>query len=92
MSTIFNFAERVNKEFPQISVDALVALYLEVLEAEESETEKVETEKVEPEKVENAPDKPTCKHVYLKGKNAKKQCTTKVKGGGEFCGKHKNTS
>jgi hypothetical protein len=32
---------------------------------------------------------PTCKHVFIKGRNAKTQCKTIVKGGGEYCCKHK---
>ena len=31
----------------------------------------------------------TCKHKFLKGRNANTQCKTKVKSGGEYCSKHK---
>ena len=30
----------------------------------------------------------TCKHVFLKGKNANTQCKVKVKEGSEYCNKH----
>ena len=32
---------------------------------------------------------PTCKHMFLKGKKANTQCKTKVKGGNDYCSKHK---
>jgi len=32
---------------------------------------------------------PTCKHTFLKGKKAKTQCKTKVKGDNDYCSKHK---
>lgn len=95
MTTILKFSERVNKEFPQISVDALVSIYLDMVETEEKfeSTELIPEKKAEAVEVvpeEKANDNPTCKHKYLKGKNANKQCTTKVKGGGDYCSKHKN--
>jgi hypothetical protein len=31
-----------------------------------------------------------CKHVYIKGVKANTQCKIKVKGGGEYCSKHKH--
>jgi hypothetical protein len=33
-----------------------------------------------------------CLHRYIKGKNANSQCTTMVKGEGEFCSKHKKSA
>jgi hypothetical protein len=30
-----------------------------------------------------------CQHMYVKGKNANTQCVTTVKGGGDYCSKHK---
>lgn len=33
-----------------------------------------------------------CLHRYIKGKNANSQCTTMVKGDGEFCSKHKKSA
>ena len=32
---------------------------------------------------------PTCKHRFLKGRNANTQSKTKLKGSGEYCSKHK---
>lgn len=33
-----------------------------------------------------------CLHRYIKGKNANSQCTTMVKGDGDFCSKHKKSA
>lgn len=35
------------------------------------------------------PKPKACQHMYTKGKNTNTQCTTKVKGEGDYCSKHR---
>jgi len=76
---VLKFAQRVNEAFPEIPINDLIEIW-EGLDEEPS----VEGLDEEP-TVKN----PTCKHKFLKGRNANTQCKTKVKGVGEYCSKHK---
>jgi hypothetical protein len=67
--------KRVNKAFPEISVDDLLAIW-ENIDVEDSTDS-------------SGDEAPTCKHMFIKGRNANTQYKTKVKGGGEYCSKHK---
>jgi carbamate kinase len=75
-TVVHNFAQKINELIPEISVDTLVAMWDEILVDQESETPKVEALS-------------TCKHVFLKGKQASIQCKIKVKDGAQYCSKHK---
>lgn len=68
--------------FPEIPVDALLAIW-----EEPSVEDPAPTEINDPEPSGEDPA-PTCKHNSPKGRNANTQCKTKIKGGGEYCSKH----
>ena len=72
---IFKFAKRVNELIPEVSVDAIIEVWDNIEDSDQDSETKVEN--------------PTCKHMYIKGKNANSKCKRKVKGGGEYCSKHK---
>jgi len=76
---VHKFAQRVSEVFPEIPVDAVLAIW------EEIDDPSVEGPIPEYPKVEV----PTCKHMFIKGRNANTRCKTKVKGGAEYCSKHK---
>ena len=76
---VLKFAQRVNEVFPEIPVDALLAIW------EEIDDPSVEGPIAKDPKLEA----PTCKHMFIKGRNANTRCKTKVKGGVEYCSKHK---
>jgi len=56
-------------------VDALIAIWEEIDKPDQELDRKVEA--------------PTCKHKFLKRRNANTQYKTKVKEGGEYCSKRK---
>jgi hypothetical protein len=68
LEKIIKFAQRVNEMVPELSVDALLAMWEETDQDQEVST---------------------CKHMFLKGKNANTQCKMKVKGDVKYCSKHK---
>ena len=71
---ILKFAQRVNEVVPELSVDALIEMW-EAIDQDCDPDQDSPT--------------PTCKHMFLKGKKANTQCKTKVKGGNDYCSKHK---
>jgi len=71
---ILKFAQRVNEVVPELSVDALIAMW----------------EEIDQNPADIAEESKTCKHKFLKGKKANTQCKTKVKGDGDYCSKHKH--
>jgi len=73
VTKILKFAQRVNEISPELSVDAITALW----------------EKIDQEPTDVAEESKTCKHNFLKGKKANTQCKTKVKGDSDHCSKHK---
>ena len=75
LEKILKFAQKVSEVFPEIPVDALLEMWKEI---------------DDPEPIVEAEEIPTCKHMFLKGRNANTQCKWKVKGGGEYCSYHKN--
>jgi hypothetical protein len=70
---ILKFAQRVNEISPELSVDALIALW----------------EKIDQEPADIAEESKTCKHKFLKGKKANTGCKKKVRGDSDYCIKHK---
>jgi hypothetical protein len=89
---MLKFAQKVNEIFPEIPVDELIAL---------SDPATWFTQKVNElnpkipaneliamwEEIAAIPFA-TCKHVFLKGKNANTQCKVKVKEGSVYSNKH----
>jgi len=72
---VLKFVQRANEVIPEIPTDVLLAIWEEIDDPDQ-----------EPSVEDPAP---TSKHKFLKGRNANTQCKKKVKGGGEYCSKHK---
>jgi len=71
---IIKFIHRVKEAVPELSVDALIEMWEKIDQDSDSN--------------QDSPT-PTCKHEFRKCKKANTQCKTKVKGGNDYCSKHK---
>ena len=79
---ILELAQKINDAFNNIPVNAILSIWcvLKDLPLSTFDDNEATVEKVAPK---------TCQHMYIKGAKANTQCKVKVKGGGEFCSKHK---
>jgi len=86
---VLKFAQRVTEAFPQIPIDALLKIWCYQQEMDIAMFSMYQEEDLtSPAKVEEE-EGFTCKHKFLKGRNANTQCKTKIKWDGEYCSKHK---
>jgi hypothetical protein len=104
---IFKFAKKVKEEFPQIPIDEMLAIWCKQQQicgfeipsldndSEDSVTDSGANAFSVTDSGVNAflvtEENKICQPMYTKGKKANTQCTTKVKGKGDYCSKNSKT-
>jgi hypothetical protein len=90
---IRKLTERMHEEFPEITVNKMLSIWCEMQQIGGFEfTDKHgprEAPLQDEEALRKTGNTKICEHVYIKGRNASTRRKTKVKGIGEYCGKHK---
>jgi hypothetical protein len=83
---IHKFAKRVNEEFPQISINEMLSIW-----CEQQQICGFEIPSLDEDSSVNAEKNKICQHMHTTGRKVNTQCTTKIKGIGDYCSKHSKT-